>query len=235
MEQRARSSILSSVSSMRDTLNPIDRSIDPRQQCGVASRVCPRVSRGEEAKWKIEEERESAFVAARRPPLCNNPSSSEPCTYLSIYPPSFLFFFFLYIYTSYFYDQLRPVIFNRKCHHSTSLYRRFKSCRKFLECRNLPVCRQTGPRGGIVRISTAIIFWRNNPRVESPEREKDNNNGSFIKWVEGGERIVFRVRTRSFFNPGLRKGWYLRGGWVPLVGSRRGGTFLETDKLVSLQ
>lgn len=75
----------------------IDRSIDPRQQCGVASRVCPRVSRGEEAKWKIEEERESAFVAARRPPLCNNPSSSEPCTYLSIYPPSFLFFFF-YIY-----------------------------------------------------------------------------------------------------------------------------------------
>lgn len=91
------------------------------------------------------------------------------------------FFFFLYIYTSYFYDQLRPVIFNRKCHHSTSLYRRFKSCRKFLECRNLPVCRQTGPRGGIVRISTAIIFWRNNPRVESPEREKDNNNGSFIK------------------------------------------------------
>lgn len=83
-------------------IRSIDRSIDRRQQCGVASRACPRVSGGEEAKWKIEEERESAFVAARASTFVQR-SIIELALYVSLrtytlHLPSFLFFFFSFIY-----------------------------------------------------------------------------------------------------------------------------------------
>lgn len=67
-----------------------------------------RVERTEEAEWKIEEERESAFAAVH---LCrNNPSSNQPYARVSlrVHTPSYLSSFF-YIR---FYDQLPPVIFN---------------------------------------------------------------------------------------------------------------------------
>lgn len=99
------------ASTLLDTLLGYFKSID-RSKATMWRRVTgvpvARVERTEEAEWKIEEERESAFAAVH---LCrNNPSSNQPYVRVSlrVYTPSYLSSFF-YIR---FYDQLPPVIFN---------------------------------------------------------------------------------------------------------------------------
>lgn len=99
------------ASTLLDTLLGYFKSIDRSKATmwrHVTGVPVARVERTEEAEWKIEEERESAFAAVH---LCrNNPSSNQPYVRVSlrVYTPSYLSSFF-YIR---FYDQLPPVIFN---------------------------------------------------------------------------------------------------------------------------
>lgn len=81
-------------------IRSIDRSIGGNNVASRHGRV-PVCREGKKQNEKLKRKEKARSWPRARPPLCNDPSSSEPCTFPHVYPPSSIFpvlFFFSFIY-----------------------------------------------------------------------------------------------------------------------------------------